>query len=217
MPEAGSLTVLGVAAAFFLAGSAAGYWIFALCAREPRTELPGSWRLPMATVTGMFCTLLVVRFGLQPVLAPLLVLAVFGVLLGSIDLHTRLLPNRIMLPFLGVSSAALLLSTIADQRWPALLAALAGSAALFAVYLLLALISPASMGMGDVKLAGVLGLHAGFAGVAAWTATLLGGFVLGAAGGILVLALKRGDRKAHFPFGPGMVAAALAGTLLYAS
>ena len=92
--------------------------------------------------------------------------------------------------------------------------AAAGAGALFAVYLLLALISPAGMGMGDVKLAAVLGLYGGWAGAAAWMGTLLGGFLLGGLAGVAVLAARRGSRGSTFPFGPGMLAAAFASFVL---
>jgi leader peptidase (prepilin peptidase)/N-methyltransferase len=76
---------------------------------------------------------------------------------------------------------------------------------LFAFYLALALISPSGMGMGDVKLAAVLGLYLGWLG---WGAVLLGtlaGFVVQA---FLALALLAGQRiglREHLPFGPAML------------
>lgn len=70
------------------------------------------------------------------------------------------------------------------------------------------------MGMGDVKLAAVLGLIGGWAGAAAWLGTLLGGFLLGGVAGVAVLLLRRGSRGSTFPFGPGMVLAAFASLVL---
>ncbi|HWS51108.1 MAG TPA: prepilin peptidase, partial [Microbacterium sp.] len=85
-------------------------------------------------------------------------------------------------------------------RW---LWALAGAAALFALYLLLSMAG--GMGMGDVKLAALVGLFAGWLGFDAWMLAALGGFVLGgaAAGALLLAGSGRGTR---IPFGPWMLA-----------
>jgi leader peptidase (prepilin peptidase) / N-methyltransferase len=75
------------------------------------------------------------------------------------------------------------------------------------VYLILALISPAGLGMGDVKFSGLLGLALGWAG---WQSVLLGvlaGFVLNAVVALLVMVIRR-DRGGEVPFGPAMVAGA---------
>jgi leader peptidase (prepilin peptidase)/N-methyltransferase len=66
------------------------------------------------------------------------------------------------------------------------------------------------MGFGDVKLAGVVGMVLGYL---SWPALLVGafaGFFLGAVVGLAVIALGAGGRKTAVPFGPFMVAGALA-------
>ncbi|MDN4610758.1 prepilin peptidase [Arthrobacter burdickii] len=194
--------------------AALGYALFALAGRDPRTVLPSSWRVPMALLAGILAGAGSVVTGLSWNLPLLVVLAAFGVVLGAIDARTKLLPNAILLRFLAITVPLLLLAGVVTANWSGLLAAAAGGACLFVVYLLLALISPAGMGMGDVKLAVVLGLFGGWAGAAAWMGTLLGGFLLGGIAGIGVLLLRRGSRNSSFPFGPGMLLAALASFVL---
>ena len=95
-----------------------------------------------------------------------------------------------------------------------LLWALAGGAAMFAVYFVLALISPSSMGMGDVKLALVIGLLAGWFGLSPWLVALLAAFVIGGLVSLVALALKRVTLRGSVPFGPSMLAGALVAVML---
>ncbi|WP_309080423.1 A24 family peptidase [Zhihengliuella sp.] len=137
--------------------------------------------------------------------AALVVFAVNGTRLAVIDARTHRLPNRIVLPWYPVAvvllGAAALLAGDPGQT----LRMLAGGAILFGFYLLLHLIQPRGMGMGDVKLAGVLGLHLAFP---AWEYLALGTLLTFLAGGLTAVVLvltKRIDAKASVPFGPFMV------------
>ncbi|HMA46261.1 MAG TPA: prepilin peptidase, partial [Frankiaceae bacterium] len=72
------------------------------------------------------------------------------------------------------------------------------------------------MGYGDVKLAGLLGLTLGWLG---WGAVLLGlvaGVGCGGLAALGVLALRRAQRRTRIPYGPFLLAGALAGALLHA-
>lgn len=64
--------------------------------------------------------------------------------------------------------------------------------------------------LGDVKLAGVLGMAAAWPGWDTWTLALLAPFLLGTAGSLLLLARRRAGLRTQLPFGPYM----LTGTLL---
>ena len=98
---------------------------------------------------------------------------------------------------------------MARGTWESLLRALLGAAISFAVYLVLALISPSSLGMGDVKLAGVLGLYLGYLGWRTLILGAVGGFVIAALIGLVLLAMRRVTLRTQVPFGPPMLAAAL--------
>ena len=105
-------------------------------------------------------------------------------------------------------------ATWVSGEWMTLLWAVVGSAAMFAVYFILALISPSSMGMGDVKLALVIGLLLGWFGLTAWLIGLLAAFVVGGVIALVALALRKVTLRGSIPFGPSMLAGALVAVLL---
>jgi leader peptidase (prepilin peptidase) / N-methyltransferase len=93
----------------------------------------------------------------------------------------------------------------------ALIRAGIGLAALYLLYFSMAMIYPSGMGFGDVKLAGVLGLFLGFLG---WGPLIVGAFAAFALGGlfaIVLIALRRVDRRSGIPFGPWMLSGAWVG------
>ena len=67
------------------------------------------------------------------------------------------------------------------------------------------------MGLGDVKLAGVLGLYLGYLGWAPLIVGAAGGFFLGGLFGIILLLVRRATRGSAIPFGPWMFAGAWVG------
>jgi leader peptidase (prepilin peptidase)/N-methyltransferase len=112
-----------------------------------------------------------------------------------IDLEHRIIPNR--LTAAGAVLALVLGSALDPSGEPARL--IAGAAA-GGFLLAAALAYPAGMGMGDVKLAGVMGLFLGAAVAPALLIALLSGVALGA-----VILARRGTcagRKTAIPFGP---------------
>jgi leader peptidase (prepilin peptidase)/N-methyltransferase len=140
-----------------------------------------------------------------------LVAAFFCVVLvavSAIDLEHRIVPNRIVLPATVVVLAVQTVRTLGPE-WA--IAAVAASGFL----LLAALVYPAGMGMGDVKLALLMGAALGrTVGVA-----LMVGMVAALVPGIFLLA-RHGSkaRKMGVPFAPflalGSVVALLAGSAL---
>ena len=138
-------------------------------------------------------------------LAAYLWLAAASLALALIDLEHRRLPVAIVLPtgvaVLGLFSGAALLT----QDWPRLVSTLSGSAILFALYLVIALIAPRGIGGGDVKLAPVLGAPLGFLGWGALAVGGFAGFLLGALAGLVLIAAGRATRRTALPFGPFML------------
>ncbi|HEX6857366.1 MAG TPA: A24 family peptidase [Streptosporangiaceae bacterium] len=153
----------------------------------------------------------VLRFGWSALLPAYCYLALVSVPLAWIDAQSGRLPDRLTLPSYPIALALLGGAALAvPEGGQHYLHALAGLAACAAFYGVLWLISPASIGLGDVKLAGVLGLYLSWFGARAVLAGLLGGFVLAAMVGVVLIAARRATRKTHIPFGPFMLAAALA-------
>ncbi len=170
---------------------------------------PLAVRPPVVEVgTGLLTALTVLGTGLSWALPAFLLLAVAAVLLTVVDLQHRLLPNRVVLPALAGGVVLLLLPVLADGAWDQLLRAALGAAALFATYLALALASPGGLGMGDVKLAALLGLYLGWLGWAAVVLGALAGFVVQAAVALALLATRRIGLRGELPFGPAMLAGA---------
>ena len=137
-----------------------------------------------------------------------LYLTAIAVALTLIDVEHHRLPDAIVLPSYAVSAALLLLAAVGTGEWGALLRAVIAMAALYGLYFVLAVAKPGGMGFGDVKLAGVLGLHLGFAG---WSAVVVGtfsAFGLGGLVGVALIALRRAGRRTAIPFGPFMLAGA---------
>jgi leader peptidase (prepilin peptidase)/N-methyltransferase len=138
-----------------------------------------------------------------------LYLVAVGVALTLIDLGCRRLPNVLVLPSYPIMLALLGGASVWQHDGAALARALIGMGALLALYLVLALIHPAGMGFGDVKLAGVLGAALGYLSYLALVIGAFAGFVLGAVLGLALILSRRGSRKSAIPFGPFMIAGAL--------
>lgn len=170
---------------------------------------PPAVRPPVVELaTATLFVLVVLRFGASWELPAFLWFAGAAVLLTVIDLQHRLLPNRVVFPAVAVGAVLLLAAAAIEQDRAPLIRAAVGAVVLFAVFLLLALISPSGLGMGDVKLAGLLGLHLGWIG---WETLALGaaaGFVVQALLALALLAVRRIGLRGELPFGPAMLAGA---------
>lgn len=168
-----------LANAWIIVGSLAGSVALALSA-------PSLWIVPAHVTFGLLMLLLTVT-----------------------DLDTKLIPNRILLPgtvagiFLLVGGA-IPAGMVADLPR----AAVAGGA-YFALMVILALLARGGLGFGDVKLAFVIGVFAGFGSWGHLAVAILGGFVLGGVTSIILLVTRRVGRKDSIPFGPFMTSAAV--------
>ena len=122
-----------------------------------------------------------------------------------IDLEHKIVPNKIM----GPAAIYGLVTAVAfrTDMLPELLIAGAGA---FVFFLVAALIHPKGMGMGDVKLAGVMGLYLGKLVIPALFIAFLVGAVVG-----VVLVMRHGmrSRKVGVPFAPFMALGAFVSML----
>jgi leader peptidase (prepilin peptidase)/N-methyltransferase len=155
--------------------------------------------LPMAAALGVVA---VVAVGPSALLLGLLYVAAVTGELVRIDVDSRRLPNRLVMPGYPVALMGVSLHGVISGTHP-LPALLAGASWL--VFLLLLNIG-GGMGMGDVKLAGVLGLCLGSIGAGHAVAGVAIAFLFGGVAGILVLARRVVGEEARIPFGPFLLA-----------
>jgi leader peptidase (prepilin peptidase) / N-methyltransferase len=151
----------------------------------------------------------------DPIYAASLAAPFLGIMLAIavIDARHRVVPNRIVYPSLALFAVAIVVGDLAGGGVDALDAGL--GLALYGVPLLLvAAAVPQGMGMGDVKLAALIGLVLGsfglsYVGVAAGVGVIGGGI-----GALVALALLGAGRKDQIPFGPFLAGGAVVATLL---
>jgi leader peptidase (prepilin peptidase) / N-methyltransferase len=132
--------------------------------------------------------------------------AVVLIYLAAFDLEHRLIPNRVVLPAAAIVLAAqIALYPSHAVEW---IAAAVGTAGFFFVTLL---IYPPGLGMGDVKLALLLGAALGTAVVGA---ILVGTVAAAIFGGVLVLRGGPQARKMAIAFGPFLALGGIVALLL---
>lgn len=148
------------------------------------------------------------------VMVAFLYLAAITIALALIDLDVHKLPNVIVIPAYGVSAALLGAASILSGTYGPLLASGIAMAGLFLLYLVMALVYPGGMGLGDVKLAGVLGIYLGWAGWGAVAVGAFSAFLLAGIFSVVLLATKRAGRKSGIPFGPWMFVGAWLGIVV---
>ncbi|KQR27554.1 peptidase A24 [Curtobacterium sp. Leaf154] len=144
-------------------------------------------------------------------LVALLYLMAISISLTLIDLDTHTLPNRIVLPAYIVLPVLLLVASVVSGDWGAAVRGIGGLVVLGGVYLLLALAVLGGMGLGDVKLAGVLGLVLAYLGWGPLAVGSSAAFLLGGTFAVVLLAVRRAGRRSGIPFGPWMLAGAWLG------
>ncbi len=176
-----------------------------ISARYPITEL-------LAAVSFAYSLWLV---GVHWTLAYVLIGDFVAIVASEIDLEVRRIPNLLVLSGLGLCLvtmvAQVLLSHPNHQLEGFFIALIASSGALYTI----ALISRGGMGMGDVKLVGLLGAIAGLFGYPSVFILLLSAFGIGSIFGIALIVMKKAGRKSAVPFGPFIGAGYFVSQLVY--
>jgi leader peptidase (prepilin peptidase) / N-methyltransferase len=192
-----------------VAGLGVGYLVNRLAGAFPWKVDGGrrkAVRLPFVEVgTAALFALTAVRFGLSWELPAFLFLAGVGVLLAVIDARHKTLPNRVTLPAIGIGAALLAVAALGTGEWQPLGRAVFGAAVLFVVFFVLVMISPRSIGMGDAKLAALLGLYLGWLGTSVLVLGVAAGFVVQAVLALILLITRRIGLRGQLPFGPAML------------
>lgn len=170
---------------------------------------PISWRYPaVETVNGLLYLGLVLRMGLTPSAGVMALFVTALLVVAFIDLDHRIIPNVITFPGMA---AGVLLSLLPGYPRPidSLAGLIVGYGFLYAVsWAYLAMTRREGMGMGDVKLLGMIGA---FLGWQALPVTVLMSSLVGAFMGLVFAAASgEGVRKFPIPFGPFLALGALA-------
>jgi leader peptidase (prepilin peptidase) / N-methyltransferase len=166
---------------------------------------PISWRYPLVeAVTGVLCACVVLKYGADSDVWLPLAFVILLVPVTLIDLDFHIIPN-VLMAIGAVVALALLLAFQSGDLGPHLIAALGAGG----FFLVAAIVYPAGMGMGDVKLAGVMGLYLGRAVVPAVFTALLAGTIVGA---VIIARLGAAEgRKKGIPFGPWLALGGVVG------
>jgi leader peptidase (prepilin peptidase)/N-methyltransferase len=180
-------------------------WL-ALRGRCRHCAAPISVRYPaVETLTAAVFAAVVAVLGVETELWLALPFAALAVAVAAIDIDHRIVPNKLLAPAAVWAVAGW---AVVDPGF--LPEALAAGAGAFAFLLLAALAYPAGMGMGDVKLAGVIGLYLGLATIPALAVAFLAGSIVG----IAIVIRQGGDaRKTGVPFAPFLAFGGLVGLL----
>ncbi|HAG62781.1 A24 family peptidase [Kocuria sp. BT304] len=138
-----------------------------------------------------------------------LVLACSGVWLAATDIREHRLPGTVVRPLYPVTAlllgAAALLAHDSDRLWWMLW----GLVIMGGLFLVLRLLHPAGMGLGDVRLAGVLGILTGFSSVTHTVLALAATFVLAGLFCAALLLARAADASSRIPLGPFMIVGSL--------
>ena len=181
------------------------------CPRCP--AVVGSRYFLLELAMGALFAAAAVRIGLAWSLPGFLLFVWLLLVVSIIDARIRRIPNRLTYPLTPALLGLLALAALLEGEPGWALRSLLGGLAAFTALLVLALINPRGMGMGDVKIAGFIGLGLGYLG---WGHVVLGvftGFLLGGVTGLALLATRVRTRKDLIPFGPYLAAGGVA-TLL---
>jgi leader peptidase (prepilin peptidase)/N-methyltransferase len=200
-------------AAALLVALVLGPWLARVAAHlsaRDDTARPGAAQT--AGVTLLFAALsvgAVLMTGLRPATAGLVWAAGAAVVLGAVDLASHRLPDRVTYPTAVFCAALFLVDAAVLGSWGAFARALAAAAVAFGVPYAVAAISPAALGLGDVKLLGLLGLVLGWFGWGVLLAGVFLGLLTGAVVSLALLAARRAGWRTALPFGPPLLLGAV--------
>jgi leader peptidase (prepilin peptidase) / N-methyltransferase len=170
---------------------------------NPRETAPRAELGRVATIAlAAFLSLLgAIRYGAQTETLVVIFAISVLVVISRHDLERRIIPNRIVVPaWIAVLVAQLALYPEHWVEW------LVGSFGAGLFFLAVALVYPAGLGMGDVKLALLIGALLGWSVV---SALLLGTLAAGILGAFMLFKEGSSARKQAIPLGPFLAGGAI--------
>ena len=196
-----------------LAGLLAGWPQRAVIGRLDVSPRPPA--LAAGAVTAVLFGALAARVHPALVLAAACWLTACAVPLACTDIAVQRLPDPLTGAAYAGTAVLLLIAAAVGGPWSTLVRALLGGLALAGFYLLLMVVSPSGMSLGDVKLAASLGTLLAWFGWRLLIAGGLAGLWLGALCAAALLVSRRAGRKQLIPFGPFMIAGAVLAVLVW--
>jgi leader peptidase (prepilin peptidase)/N-methyltransferase len=177
-------------------------------------------RHSLTGITALLFGLAIWRVGLSPELPPVLAFIYGGVLLAAVDWKVHRLPTRLVYLTLAGVAAGLVFASLVRWEWVPLATAIAGGVLFANVFFLIWLFTTKYAGMkvlglGDVRLAAVLGLLLGWYGLPYVLYGAIVGHLLALAIAIAT-SLKQRQLQLTYSFGPPLIAGAMAVVLFYA-
>ena len=179
-------------------------------------KAPSAVRYPLTELAnGALWVAAAVKYG-DDIYTAVVVAAFFSLLLtvSLIDLEHRIIPNRIVYPAVPAFTVLLLVGGLGLGRDYSLTGAAVGFFAYGGGLVLVSLLYPRGMGMGDGKLAALVGLVLGALGAGLVAVAAILAFFLGGLGGVAAMALRKAGRKQTIPFGPFIAAGAFFSALV---
>jgi leader peptidase (prepilin peptidase)/N-methyltransferase len=196
--------VLGLVLGPWLARSAARLAAMDDAATPSRLHTAVSGALTAALLAGALTLT-----GLRPATIGLAWTAGASVVLGSVDLAVHRLPDRVTYPAFVVCAMALAGDAAVLGTWWSLVRAGVAAAVAFLVAAGAAALAPDALGLGDVKLLGLLGLVLGWFGWGMLFTGVFLGLLVGAIVSVVLLATRRAGWRTAIPFGPPLLAGAV--------
>lgn len=171
-------------------------------------------------VTAVLFGVAIWRLGFSAELPAVLAFIFGGVLLAAIDWKAHRLPTTVVYATLAAVGLGLVFASIVERDWVPLATALVGAVAFANVFFLIWLITTkyaglSVIGLGDVRLAAVLGLMLGWFGLPYVVYGAVAGHLL-AALVAAVTCLRTRQVQMTYSFGPPLIAGTLGVVLLYA-
>jgi leader peptidase (prepilin peptidase)/N-methyltransferase len=165
------------------------------------TRRPDVARISMIAVAAFLSLLGAIRYGVRAETVVVIFVICTLVVISRHDFERRIIPNRIVVP----AWIAILLAHLAlyPHHWVEWLVSSFGAGLFF---LAVVLAYPAGMGMGDVKLALLIGAAVGYAVV---TALFLGTLAAGVVAAVMLFKEGSSARKRAIPLGPFLAAGAM--------
>ena len=163
--------------------------------------------------TGFLFGLVSYHFNVSMATAVPLIYMSILVLISTIDMKNRLVPNTVLYPATVLVFLLFPISQMASDKWiwELYLVSIEGGVASFLILLFIYLASSGDVGAGDVKLGALIGAATGFPLV---LGSLALAFVTGGVAALLLVVLKARGLKDQMPYAPYLAGAAVISLLL---